>query len=303
MITAISDEPRSTACVLFLQDLARRGNHEIEPGMHIVTAQDGKPKEGPDQAGWLRRLADRADVVDAARALRSFEMCAVERGSSNQKVSVGREDEVGRRLANLLPALATLTSDLDSLIPAWIARLREQLETMRQNGQRHLNALAAREKMPAIDFGNIIAVGQLQIVLQAAGEQIDPHISPIIDDLATLDCELDDHLLAVLEYAGPAVAAAIPKLLHMLREARNHTVAVSPGAVLANASRFDEGVPSAHRDAVRRARSCATCRDRSPRCDRAGRTVGGRSTSGASQRQRGGSRRSGRGVHGCNDEA
>ena len=169
-------------------------------------------------------------------------MRAVERGSSNQKVSAGREDEVARRLANLLPALETLTSDLDSLIPAWIARLREQLETMRQNGQRHLNALAAREKMPAIDFGNIIAVGQLQIVLQAAGELIDPHISPIIDDLATLDCEVDHHLLAVLEYAGPAVAAAIPKLLHMLRERGITRCPSRLARALANASRFDEGV-------------------------------------------------------------
>ena len=112
---------------------------------------------------------------------------------------------------------------------------------MRQNGQRHLNALAAREKMPAIDFGNIIAVGQLQIVLQAAGEQIDPHISPIIDDLATLDCELDDHLLAVL--STPAQPSRLPFPSYCTCcGARNHTVAVSPGAALANASRFDEGV-------------------------------------------------------------
>ena len=75
-----------------------------------------KAQTKPDGCGGLPT----APTSSMLRALRSFEMRAVERGSSNQKVSEGREDEVGRRLANLLPALATLTSDLDSLIPAWI---------------------------------------------------------------------------------------------------------------------------------------------------------------------------------------
>ena len=50
-------------------------------------------------------------------------------------------------------------SDFDHLIPAWITRLREQLETSRRHQQRISDALAAGQDMPAIDLGYILAVG------------------------------------------------------------------------------------------------------------------------------------------------
>ncbi len=211
-------------------------------GIDIVSEHDDTQNDDRDAAACLRRLAEPTGVVDAAKALRSIEMDAIGRYSPVTKERATREEEISRQIADLIPALATLTNDVDRLIPAWISRLREQLETMQKNQQRLSNAMSAREDLPKIDLGNIVAVGQLKKVLQAVRERIDPHIGPIVDALGTLDRESDEDLLAVLEHTGPAIAAAVPKLLELLRKRGITRWPSHMARALANASRFDEGV-------------------------------------------------------------
>jgi WG containing repeat len=146
------------------------------------------------------------------------------------------------RSENLMSALVTLAGDLDRLIPGWIARLLEQLGKMERFQRMLSSALANHDELPALDMGNIVAVGQLQNVIQAVRERIDPHIDPIIESLGTLDAACDHYLLATLEHAGPAVAAAVPRLLRMLRENGISRWPSHLARVLANASRLDERV-------------------------------------------------------------
>ena len=210
-----------------------------------MNAQDEEQKHGEDRAAWLRRLAEPASIADAARALHSIELGSADNLSSDQPLRTSREEAIARELGHLLPALAILASELDHLIPAWIMRLREQLAIMQRNQERFVSALGVclQVDLPSIDLGNIIAVDQLQRVLQAAGDRIDPHIGPILEDLGDLDREGDDHLLAVLEYAGPVVARAAPKLMHKLQTSGiSRWPSHLARACWRNASRFDAGV-------------------------------------------------------------
>ena len=133
-------------------------------------------------------------------------------------------------------------SDLDRFIPAWISRFVEHLETMRRNHEQRMQALEAGADMPKLDMGTVIAVVQLQNVLQAVGDRIDPHIGPILEELGRLDPDADDHLMAVLEFAGPATAGAVPKLMAILHERGISRWPSRIARALANASRFDDGV-------------------------------------------------------------
>ena len=60
--------------------------------------------------------------------------------------------------------------------------------------------------------------------------------------LGSLDPDADDHLMAVLEFAGPAVAAAVPRLMAILRERGISRWPSRIARALANASRFDDDV-------------------------------------------------------------
>ena len=195
-----------------------------------------------ERAEWLRRMAEPTETVRAARALWSIELAAAKLRLAEAKVHAGHEDESAQNLAELGTFLAMFMTELDRLIPAWVSRFLEQLETLRRNHERHLGAVAAGERIPNIDMGNFIAVSQLQNVLQAVGERIDPHIGPIIEALANLDPDADHHLMAVLEFAGPAGAGAVPRLLATLRERGISRWPSHLARALANASRFDDGV-------------------------------------------------------------
>ncbi len=171
-----------------------------------------------------------------------IELAAAKQRLADGNIGTGQEDEVARNLAELASALAMILADLDHLIAAWIDRFVEQLGIMRRNHERLTGALAAGEQMPKIDMGNFIAVSQLQNVLQAVGDRIDPHIGPIIEALGNLDPDADHHLMAVLEFAGPAVAGAVAKLLATLRERGISRWPSHLARALANASRFDDRV-------------------------------------------------------------
>jgi hypothetical protein len=202
----------------------------------------------PDRVRALRRLAECANTIGAARNLWSFELGDTDRCNSSRKAGSSRHTGVAGEFDYISPALATLSSELDNLIPAWIARLIEQLEIMRANQQRLSVAIRDREKLPAIDMDNIVAVIQLQKVLQSVGERIDPHIRAIVQALGTLDQDADHHLLAILEYAGPAVAGAVPKFLEILRTRGISRWPSHLARAIANASRFDGGVVGAVAD-------------------------------------------------------
>ena len=113
---------------------------------------------------------------------------------------------------------------------------------MRQNHEQRMQALEAGADMPKLDMGTVNAVVQLQKVLQAVGDRIDPHIGPIVEALGSLDRDADDHLMAALEFAGPAVAGAVPRLMAILRERGISRWPSRIARALANASRFDDGV-------------------------------------------------------------
>jgi hypothetical protein len=179
-----------------------------------------------ERAAWLRRLADASEVIAAARALQSMERQATDTRST----------------------ISGLTSDLDTLIPAWIDRLLEQLVITQRNRQGYSDAIAAGRDLPALNFDPHVAVGELEAVLRATRERIDPHIGPIIERLGTLDPDGDERMMAVLEHAGPAVTAAVPKLLAALRKRGITQWPSFLARALANASRFDEHVLPTLRD-------------------------------------------------------
>ena len=217
-------------------------SHGYLTRIEIVMVNADAGVELRERAEWLRRLAEPTETIHAAQAVRSIELAAAKRRSAEAKVVAGRKDEATQNLAELATDMAIFMTDLDRLIPSWIGRFVEQLETMRQNHERHLGAVEAGERIPNIDMGNVIAVSQLQNVLQAVGHRIDPHIGPIIKALGNLDPRVDEHLMSVLAFTGPAVADAVPRLMALLRE-RGITrwpsrIARAP----ANASRFDDGV-------------------------------------------------------------
>ena len=229
-------------CSTMCQSLSALATIEHGTGIDIVKSHDDSQKQVQERAAWQRRLAAPTDVVEAARALWAMAMDAAERRTPAQKMRASRGEEDAGELEDSTSAMATLTSELDTLIPAWITRLLEQLGIMQRDQQLHSTAIATGGDMPAIDFGNIFAISQLQKVLRTVRERIDPHVGPIIDALGTLDRGGEEHLWAVLEYAGPAVAAAVPKLLD---ELRNRGISSWPSHLaraLANASRFDDGV-------------------------------------------------------------
>ena len=144
--------------------------------------------------------------------------------------------------------MATLTSELDTLIAAWVARLLEQLRAQHRSQRLRENAINARIHPPAIDTGNIIAVGILQTVLKAVGERIDPHVEPLVDAIGTLDRDGDEDIAAALAFAGPAVGRAAPKLLEALRIRGIWCWPSRLARALANASRFNAAVLAALSD-------------------------------------------------------
>jgi hypothetical protein len=208
----------------------------------IMKAEADTQKQVRDQAEWLRRLADPATVVEAAQALWAMETHVAESRTLVQKSREHPDEDDAQRTEVFMPAMAILKDELDTLIPAWITRFDEQLRTMQQDRDRFCGAVAAGESFPAIDFGNICAVGQLQKALQSARERIDPHLGPIIKGLATLDRDHEEHLWAALEYAGPAVKDAVPRLLDELRDRGISRWPSHLAQALANASQFDDGV-------------------------------------------------------------
>lgn len=192
----------------------------------IMNSHDEIPAEVPGRAAWLRRSAEPSGVIEAARALWTME-----------QQSAGMDSTSG-----------ALPSDLDVLIPAWIARLLEQLVMIRRSQQDDSDAFAAGRDLPPINIDSAIAVGQLEEVLRATRERIDPHVGSVIERLGTLDPGGDDHLMAILEHAGPAVIAAVPKLLNALRTRGITRWPSHLARALANASRFDERLLPTLRD-------------------------------------------------------
>ncbi len=179
-----------------------------------------------EQAAWLRRLADASKVTEAARALWMMK---------HQATGVDS-------------ALSVLSSDLNTLIPAWIARLLEQLVMIQRERREYSDAIAAGRDLPAIEIDSTIVAGELEEVLRGTRERIDPHVAPIIERLGTLDGESDERLTAILEHAGPAVISAVPKLLAALRTRGITRWPSRLARAIANANRFDESVLLALRD-------------------------------------------------------
>jgi WG containing repeat/HEAT repeats len=212
---------------------SRAGSVNVEPDAR---------KRDRDRAKWLRRLAEPTDTIDAARALWSIDVAAAKQRLADANIGAGREDEVARTLAELASALAMMVADLDRLIAAWIDRFVEQLAIMRRDRELFTGALEAGERLPTLDMGNLIAVHQLQNALQAVGDRIDPHIGPIVEALGSLDPDADDHLMAALEFAGPAATRAVDKLMAILRDRGISRWPSHVARALANASRFDDGV-------------------------------------------------------------
>ncbi|MDB5303094.1 MAG: hypothetical protein JWM97_643 [Phycisphaerales bacterium] len=203
----------------------------------------GSDTHATKQAGriatWLPRLAERADVVAASSAIWHIAIDAASKSEEKSEPAASREEEDARGLSGYKLAIELIGDQVEKLIPAWISRFLEQLQAANDEQQRRVAAIGSDEDVPSIDMANIIAVNQLQKVLQATGDRIDPHIEPIVDAMGSWDRDRDEQLCASVEYAGPAISRAIPKLLEMLRVRSVWCWPSHLSRALANASRFD----------------------------------------------------------------
>jgi hypothetical protein len=191
-----------------------------------MDSRDEIPADISKRAGLLRQLANPSDVIASARVL-----------FGTMEKADGMD-----------PAWNALASDLDTLIPAWIARVLEQLAMMQRNRREYLAAVKAGRDSPPLDLDSGIAASVLEEVLRATGKRIDPHLGPMIEQLGTLDRDSDERLMAVLENAGPAVSAAVPKLLGALRRRGITSWPSHLARALANASRYDPHIVPTLRD-------------------------------------------------------
>ena len=83
------------------------------------------------------------------------------------------------------------------------------------------------------------AVDQLKRTLRAVGVRIDPHVEPLIAALEAIGRDADEDLASVFKRAGPAVTAALPKLLSILRTQGVWHWPSQLARAITNASRFD----------------------------------------------------------------
>lgn len=193
------------------------------------------------QAGWLRRLADPADVSAAAQALWAIRMGHADDEPHPQPQM--REEEERRKLQALRPALDALGADLDMLVPAWVARFIEVLRKAHAAQERYVAAFHAGDhEASPVELDDTIAIVVLQDVLQATGERIDAHVSPFAGGLGSMGRDEDEHLAAALIFAGPGIVAAVPKLLDILRTRGIWSWPSNLARALTNASRFDQRV-------------------------------------------------------------
>jgi len=197
------------------------------------------------RATLLRRLADADYVVEAGQALYAIELKAYEESMKRPKVPKTRQEEEAQQLAGNRAALTAISNEVEALIPAWIARLLEQLAIDQRKQQERERAIAAREELPRFDLRNCRAVAELQRTLQALGARFDPHLGPVIEAIGALDREADERLAAILEYAGPAAMAALPKLLAILGQRGIWCWPSHLARAIANVSRFDAQVVEA----------------------------------------------------------
>jgi hypothetical protein len=207
-----------------------------------MEAEDPSNHQARRFAIWLPRLAEPIDVAAASNALWSIALDTARHSKQEVERSASREQEDEQGLIGYKRALDLITNELDELIPAWIARLLEQLQSGHDGQQRREAAIKSRGEMPSIDIANIFAVDQLVKVLQATGDRIDPYLNPIIQALNLWDRDRDEHLCSVLEYAGQGIMRAISKLLEMFRLRGVWCWPSHLSRALANASRFDRSV-------------------------------------------------------------
>jgi hypothetical protein len=217
-------------------------------GTDAMAAHEQQPDEFTTQANLLRDLADPTRVIDAARALRAIESKAYEIAALSEPARLTRAEEEAQKLAAYQPALTALASELDTLIPAWIARFVEHHRILQEGRDRLEKAIAAREERPRQDLSSLPAVDQLKRTLRAVAGRIDPHVGPLIAALEAIGRDADENLASVLERAGPAVTAALPKLLSILRTQGVWHWPSQLARAITNVSRFDGAALDALRD-------------------------------------------------------
>ncbi len=193
----------------------------------------------PERADCLRGLADPARVVESAWALGTLRLKADgdDRGAPGALLR-----DPSRLTREYGPALASLDSELDRLIPAWVARFLEAIEKVRRWSEDLARALREGSRNPAGSEGAIKSKLELKFALQAVGERIDPHAGPIVAALGTLDRDCDEDLCESLLHAGPAILSAVAPVIRLLEERGVWRQPSGPLRVLARASQFDTGV-------------------------------------------------------------
>src|SRR5947208_2155547 len=112
-------------------------------------------------AAWLPRLAERATMDEAARALFEIRIAQARNTSVEGERRVTDEDAVEREVYDR--ALRRDAPEFDRLIPAWIERFLEALQKGWRARAGYLKAIRQDDnKAPAFAFDDILALGELE---------------------------------------------------------------------------------------------------------------------------------------------